>query len=122
MATVAAFPTPDTTGIPYSRYDRADPEYDQVTYKHVFEDKGESKNSVNITAPQPWMIEFDGLLEHEAQIWRDHHALAFHDLHTFPYTDFNGDLYTGVQYRKYDCKPDDTGGWFKISIELVKLP
>lgn len=123
MAVIAAFPTPDTTGIPYSRYWKPRADYDQVTYSQKFEDASEAANAVNSTAPQRWVIEFDGLSPFEAEIWQDHYDLAFADLNSFPYTEKDGTTVTGVKYLKFECSHDGHKSWIKkVSVELIKRP
>lgn len=123
MSTIAAFPNPDLTGIPYSRYWKPKADYDQVTYEHTFEDKGISVNSVNVSAPQKWEIEFNGLSVTEAKIWQDHYTLAFHNLNEFPFTEKDGTLQTGVRYLSFDCTHDGHKSWIKtVKCTLIKRP
>lgn len=123
MSVIAPFPNPDLTGILYTRYYKHKPDYDQVTYEHTFEDKGISVNSVNVTAPQKWDIEIQGLAPHEAKIWQDHYDLAFHNLNEFPYTDKEGNLHTGVRYLNFECTHEAHKSKIKtIKCTLIRRP
>lgn len=125
MATVAAFPNPDLTGIPYSRYYEPEPDWDGIVYAHTFEDKSQSFNSVSVTPVLMFEIEFNGLTQTEAAIFDAHYNLASGQLHSFPFTDKSGDLHTGVRYAAdgYRRSHDGHKAWIQNrKIKLVKRP
>lgn len=123
MAEIDPFPNPDLTGIPYSRFYKPKPDYDQVTYEHKFEDAGISVNSVNVTAPQTFEVEFHGLTPVQAAIWQGHYDRAFHNLHFFDFTEKNGTLNEGVRYLKFECTHDAHKSWIrKVSATLIRRP
>ena len=122
MSTIAPFPTPETTGIPYGRYDKPEPDFEKIVYENTYADGGKSFNVVNSRAPQRWLIEFDGLQEDEADIWSNHYALALHSANDFPFTEVNGLLNTGVRYSKFQRRGHESGNWVKLTIELIKYP
>lgn len=125
MATVAAFPNPDLTGIPYSRYFAPEGDWDGVVYSHVFEDKGASFNSVNTSVPQMWELDFEGLSVTEALIFDAHYDLAKGQLNDFPFTDKAGALHTGVRYAPDGFRRSHDGhkSWIQSrKIKLIKRP
>lgn len=125
MATVASFPNPDLTGIPYSRYFVPEGDWDGVVYSHIFEDKGASFNSVSVTVPQTWEMDFDGLTRTEALIFDEHYDLAKGQLNDFSFTDKAGTLHTGVRYTAdgYRRSHDGHKSWMQSrKIKLIKRP
>lgn len=123
MATVTAFPSPDLTGIPYSRYFAHRPDYEGVTYKHTFEDKGVSTNTVSATPIRTWELEWRGLTPTQAKIWDDHHDLAFGIHHNFSFTDKEGNLHTNVRYVDYEPSHDGHKSWIQHrKIKIAKYP
>lgn len=123
MATIAAFPDPGLTGIPYSRFYKPVPQTDAITYEQKFEDASIAVNAVTTTGVQLFELEFHGLAPHEADIWKDHYALAVHNLNSFPYTEKNGTTNTGVKYLKCEISHEAHRSWVKtVKITLVKYP
>lgn len=129
----ATYPTPlhsaSYDGGPfYIKYLKLRKDYSEITLESQYEDQGRDFNTSADDAPQRWEITYDGLSEEDAQILDDfwnthkrHVTFTFIEPRDAPWTDQEGDTYTGVRFESYE--KDHSKVWIQSrSVVLVKYP
>lgn len=122
MATIVPFPELPA-GAMYSRYYKAVPTFDTITYEQKFEDGGIAVNAVTDVAPLTWELEIQGLQPFETEVYLEHYSAAVHNLNTFSFTEKTGTTQTGVRYKSCEITHDAHKSWVKtVKITLIKYP
>lgn len=129
----ATYPTPlhsadYDTGPFYIKYLKRSKDYSEITLISTYEDQGRDFNTSADDAPQRWEITYDGLSEEDAQILDDfwnthklHVTFTFIEPRDAPWTDQEGDAYTGVRFESYE--KDHSKVWIQSrKVVLVKYP
>lgn len=120
----ATYPFMAASGPQYLKMRQLQPNYEEVTDKHIYEDGGASHVLFNDTGIIVWIIEYDGLSRAQFDVLAAHHADAAHEAFGFNLTNpRTSTAYTGVHY--------DEGGWeedhtvidsIRVSVRLIKRP
>lgn len=114
--TTLEFPSPDITGILWSRFREVPRDYSSVTVSHVYEDEGRSFNETG-TPPRRFEVEFTGLARAEADVF-DAFWEAARMVRTFTLTTPADEAVTGVRIESYERDHDSNRGWIN-SVKFV---
>lgn len=99
------------------------PDYAEVTDKHVYEDAGASFVSRNDTATLRWLLEYDGLSDLESDVLDAHRAEAFGELFGFTFVNpRTGGSVSDVHYDESFDEDHSKVGINKRVIRLIKRP
>lgn len=114
----SAYPSITTT--PPLKYSVPPPDYKSITVAHTYEDQGQSFNSTGDTAPQRWILEYNGLTAAQAATLDAHFASAKFT-EAFSFVDRAGATQTNVRYLEYEA--DHIKTWVnQRRVVLVKRP
>lgn len=130
---MATYPTPlhspsYDTGPLYIKYLKRAKDWSENTLESKYEDLGRDFNTSADDVPQYWEILYDGLSEEGAQILDDfwnahkkHVTFTFIEPRNAPWTDQEGDTYTGVRFESYE--KDHSKVWIQSrQVVLVRYP
>jgi hypothetical protein len=116
------FPSPDLTGILYSRFDAAPLNFAEITESHEFEDGGKTFNERADEPPRRWEIGFEGLSPAEAVIFDEFWNQA-RLVNQFDFLDKSGTLWQNVRIEDYERSHEAHQSKIKRArFRLVKYP
>lgn len=114
----SAFPSITTT-VPL-KYSVLPPDYKAITTVREYEDGGASFNTRSNSAPQRWILEYNGLTASQLSTLDAHYASAGLN-QSFNFVDRAGTTQTNVYYESYE--KDHVKSWVNsVRITLIKRP
>jgi len=114
----SAYPSLTTT-VPL-KYSVLPPDFKDITVEHKYEDGGVSFNTTSATAPQRWLLEYNGLTASQLSTLDAHYASAGLS-QSFNFVDRAGATQTNVYYESYE--KDHVKSWVNSArVTLIKRP
>lgn len=126
--TTLNFPSPNITGLYYSRFFADTPDWKKVTNSHEYEDGGKSFNESSDDAPRRWEVEFNFSKQthSESKSYTDIFDAFWNEarlVNKFNFTDKYGVTWSNVQIEDYNRSHSAHKSWSQsCQFKLVKLP
>ncbi len=125
-----AYPNTSTVGMSYLKYTKEKADWDEITDRSIYEDKGADYNLSADVPPQRWTFEYGGLTETQAKVLDDHYdsaqgqnlGFSFTEPRNYPSTGTTGTAYTDVHYESYERGHDSVLSTQTRKVVLIKRP